>query len=132
MPLLINIVTALIIYFVPFTTLYLKYNFYRYLNERVKVIKQIENGKLNNMPVISNERIQLTKDYGHISAGNTIYYQGFNDSFIILFYTFLGIFDNYSGYVYCSKSLESLSKDFILEYKEIEKISDHWYWIASY
>ncbi|MNR19056.1 hypothetical protein D3C85_1358200 [compost metagenome] len=50
----------------------------------------------------------------------------------VFFFTFRGILDNFSGFIYSSSDQEPQQEDFGGDFKEIKRIDNNWYWVSSY
>jgi len=130
MPFLIVAITLLISIFAPFTKWITDYDFYSNYEERLAVVKQIQSGQMN---VNDANIIPLPKESKHLSkgGGEVMYWSNDNKSFGVLFFTFRGVLDNYSGFAYKSDNNEPSSMDFDSDNIEIRKLREHWYWISS-
>ena len=49
----------------------------------------------------------------------------------IFFFTFRGILDNFSGFIYRSDDNPPLNGDFSGDFVEMKKLRSHWFWAAS-
>lgn len=127
-PLLINGVIFLILWFVPFTNIRLDLEFrlkYRAYNE---IIEMVENGGIqpNDIGVAS-----LPSGYRHISRGGNIMIDRSNGVTSVFFFTFLGVLDNFSGYMYRSDDTPP-PEDFMGgDWVQIERQQSYWFFCAS-
>jgi hypothetical protein len=96
---------------------------------RNEVVAMIENGELK--PDSSNENlITLPKKYKGLSkGGGEVMIESFFDHDAYMFFTFGGILDNYSGFIY-DPSYEALL-ELGSEYLEVEQLSESWYYCSS-
>ena len=128
-PLLIIVLSIMFNLLVPFTKANLDFNFKLNINARNKVVELIENGELK--PEETNENmIALPSKYKRLSKGDgEVMIDCFDNHNAYIFFTYRGIIDNYSGFVYDSDeaALQELSR----EYFEVEKLCDSWYYCAS-
>jgi len=114
-PLIINIITIISIMFIPFKDIMLKLDFETHYNERVSIVDMVKSGELRNDTAYRHDLIQLPEEFKHLSKGGgeiSVYKD--NNTTEILFYTFRGILDNFSGFVYAEDGKEP-----ILEYYDI-------------
>lgn len=126
-PFFISLGILMIAFFFPFTKLSINYDFTSNLNERTKIIEQIQSGQLRNNQNI----IRLPADSAHLSkGGGEVLYEKYESSTSILFFTFRGILDNFSGFIYRSDDKEP-STDFNSDFAQIIKLRDHWFWASS-
>lgn len=100
-PISIVFTSFLIAYFVPFTTLWLKADFALYKEEREEVVKKVNVGELIPNVSHNDSLINLGDKYPLISmGGNEIVVKEYEGLKYVFFYTFRGILDNYSGFIY--------------------------------
>lgn len=100
-PALIQVITLLAVIFIPFTTLWLKADFWIFKNQRDKVVQKVLSGEL--IPNVSHNSslIALNSNYSNISmGGNEIVVEEHDGLKYIFFFTFRGILDNYSGFLF--------------------------------
>lgn len=131
-PFSISIITILIIWFVPFTNIILEIDFKMNLKDREKVVSMIQTGEL--VPDISyNESlITLPKGYAHLSkGGGQVVVEREGEKLKVLFFTFRGILDNFSGFTYISDNSELQKGSFNADLHQVRKKKDNWYWISS-
>ncbi len=126
-PVLIQLVTMLMILFIPFTNIVMNMDFRQNYEQRLEVVSLIESGKLNDTD--DNGLITLPKKYHHLSRGGEVLIARTDSDIEILFYTFRGVLDRFSGFLYTTKNMDLESRD---DLKQIQNIKDHWYWISSY
>ena len=76
-------------------------DFKMHKTDREKVVSMVESGKLKENVPDSPSFIQLPKRYDHLSkgGGEVIAVQK-GERLTILFFTYRGILDNFSGFVY--------------------------------
>lgn len=131
-PIIINIATVIIIYIVPFSTLTLEMDFYSNLNAREDVINKITNGELVPNVPYNDSLINLPAKYKNLSkGGGDIVVEYENENLNVLFFTFRGVMDNFSGFMYMSDDNEPERNDLsCTQILEVKKLKNHWYWIA--
>lgn len=124
-PLAVVGIAILIWIVVPMTNLYLDVNWMLKQHKYDTVAALIEKGEL--VPD-SQGHLTLPEEYKSLSiGGGEVIVEGPKDSQTILFFSFRGILDNYSGYVYTVKDTAPQDED----YFQVIKKKDHWYWVAS-
>ncbi len=128
-PLIIIVASILLALFFPFTKIILNLDFKLNYDARNEVVAMIENGELK--PDSSNENlITLPKKYKGLSkGGGEVMIESFFDHDAYMFFTFGGILDNYSGFIY-DPSYEALL-ELGSEYLEVEQLSESWYYCSS-
>lgn len=132
LPFLINIITILIVFYVPFTEVWLYLDFHTNLSERQQVILLVESGELKPNVVNNDSLIALPEEYQNTTKGRgDILVQKKGNKKMILFFTFRGISENFSGFVYSPDNQKPSSGDFSGDFKQIQKIKDRWFWVAS-
>lgn len=130
-PAMINIAAVIIIVIVPFTAITLKMDFYFHLNEREDIIEKITNGELVPNVSHNNRLINLPAKYRNLSkGGGDIIVEYENENPNVFFFTFRGILDNFSGFVYRSDDNEPQKDDFGCNYIELEKLQKNWFWMS--
>jgi hypothetical protein len=118
--------------YVPFTRFYLEADFALHTAGREEVVRLIENGEIDFDGERSG-RVALPSRYARLSkSGDVLIY--ITDSGVnVLFFTFDGVLDNFSGYAYSSEDSESAIRAFVRagDLREIVKKKEHWYWVSS-
>jgi len=56
---------------------------------------------------------------------------GISCGYNILFFTYQGILDNFSGFVYTPNDQKTAKKAFDGNFKEIDKMDKNWYFVSS-
>ncbi|NHM32421.1 hypothetical protein [Neobacillus terrae] len=131
-PSIIQTVTLLVIIFFPFTKMTLDMDFKMNKHEREKVVEMVQNNKLKQEDPEST-LIQLPRQYKHLSKGEgEIVVEKAKNANYILFFTYRGILDNFSGFVYSSTGQKPSRNAFNGDFKEVEKLDKHWYFVGSY
>lgn len=131
-PFTICVITLLIVWVVPFTKINLALNFNKNLEQREKVVSMIQTGEL--MPNVSHNQslIALPKEYAHLSkGGGEVVVEREGDKLRVLFFTFRGVLDSFSGFVYISDDTKLQEGNFNTGSLQIEKKKEHWYWGAA-
>ena len=122
-----------IIPFVPFDQIYLKANFYLYKSDRTAVAQSIlagPEGQRENQGGRGNF-VSLPTGMKDLSAGGEVTVDHRDGKTYILFLTYRGILDRFSGYVYSPTDDPPAKNEFLGDGVEIERVAPHWFWYAS-
>lgn len=131
-PALLQLITLIIIFTVPFTTIMLDLNFKRHSQERMDVVSQVMSGELKPAPNENARLILLPDHLQHLSKGGGRIMVEHNDgATYVFFFTYRGILDNFSGFMYRSDDTPPQKGDFGGNYFQTELKGEHWYWVAS-
>lgn len=131
-PILIQTATVFIVCFIPFQTIILELNFKNHLKERTEVITNIQNGTLQPNVTYNTSVIHLPKEYDHISSGGgDIIIEEANGEISVFYFTYRGILDGFSGFIYSPHNQEPHVNSFGGDFKEIVKMTENWYFVAS-
>lgn len=131
-PFTISIITILIVWFVSFTNIILTCDFNMNLKDREKVVSMIHSGELVSNVSHNKSLIALPKEYAHLSkGGGEVIVEREGDRLKVLFFTFRGVLDGFSGFVYISDDSGLHDGGFSTDFFQIEKKKEHWYWGAS-
>ena len=128
------ILALTIVWFVPFNSLMLKANFRIHLKRRTQVASEIVMGKWESRITKRGGRgnwISLpASDKGLSDEGEVDVWKEGNQT-LILFITFRGILDSFSGFVYSSNDEPPKPDAFLGKPIQVEHWAPHWYWYAS-
>ncbi|PET56084.1 hypothetical protein CN514_16200 [Bacillus sp. AFS001701] len=131
-PVLVQFITILLLIFVPFNQIVINADFEKHKSEREMIVKMVSNGSLNPNVSYNETLIHLPKKYALLSkGGGDIVIKGDKKDFKILFFTYRGISDSFSGFVYSPKNKPSVS-DFDGDFKQVKKLDANWYFVGSY
>jgi len=134
-PLIIHIIAVLILFFVPFTRLWLKWNFAYYKAEREKIVEMVITGELKPNVEYNSSLIELDSSFPLVSLGGNQIVVEMNDGKpYVFFYTYRGILDNYAGFLYLPEGGEPAKfNDLYEESKsEIENQEPDIYWVSHH
>ncbi|MGG0493047.1 hypothetical protein ABEY62_08610 [Priestia megaterium] len=131
-PFVIQLITILLWFFFPFNQINLDLNFRIHQDKREEVATKIENGVIKPNVPNSPSLIQLPKEYTQLSkgGGDIVVEKGKAKS--ILFFTYRGMIDNFSGFVYNPNDNKPSKSDFNGDFKQIKKVHKNWYYVSSY
>jgi len=131
-PLTINLVTFIMVFTIPFTSIMLYLDFKFNMDEREEVVEMVKSKELESNDLNDDRIIILPEEYEHLSkGGGEIIIERDRGKLKIFFYTYRGILNNFSGFAYISDDSKLKASDFNGDFKEIEKKKEHWYWGAS-
>ncbi|BCB02473.1 hypothetical protein [Bacillus sp. KH172YL63] len=131
-PALIQTITVLLLVFFPFTKVVLDMDFKLNKGDRETVVKKVESGDLVPNVAHNDTLIHLPEEYDGLSkGGGEIVVEEKNGETMILFFTFRGILEGFTGFVYSSSDEKPRTGDFGGDFIEIEKLEDHWYVVSS-
>jgi hypothetical protein len=132
-PIVIQVTTTLLLFLIPFNQIVLKTDFKWNKSEREQVAKMVENGDFKPNVSYNSSLIHLPKKYEHLSSGGgDIVVEKSADGYNILFFTYRGILDNFSGFVYSPNDQKPSKKALDGDFKEINKMDKDWYFVGSY
>ncbi|KRF53621.1 hypothetical protein ASG98_24390 [Bacillus sp. Soil531] len=132
-PFVIQLITILLWFFFPFNQINLDLNFRIHQDKREEVATKIENGVIKPNVPNSPSLIQLPKEYTHLSkGGGDIVVETKGKAKSILFFTYRGMIDNFSGFVYNPNDNKPSKSDFNGDFKQIKKVHKNWYYVSSY
>ncbi|MGD7043197.1 hypothetical protein [Jeotgalibacillus proteolyticus] len=120
-----------LLFIVPFNQIVLEMDFNMNNSERLEVVAQVQDGSFQPNVVHNSSLIRLPEEYSSLSnGGGEIKVEKDRDDYSVLFFTFRGILDGFSGFVYSNEKPETDA--FGGDIKEIEKMDEDWYFVTSY
>ncbi|MCK8124349.1 hypothetical protein MTF66_05025 [Pseudoalteromonas sp. 2CM39R] len=134
-PLAIQLVAFAILELVPFTKLWIDADFHLYESQRQEVVQRVYSGELISNVKHNSSLIALGSEYSKISmGGNEIVVQDIEGLKYVFFFTFRGILDNYSGFLYVPdggdpRNYADLDED---DVTQIIKYADNWYYTSHH
>jgi len=134
-PIGVQIVAFLLVLFVPFTNFWLKANFFLHKSQREEVIAKVRRGDLKSNVSYNTTLIALGDSYSLVSmGGNEIVVEEHHGKKYILFYTFRGVLDNYSGFLYVPKGSDPSNFSDLNEEQstQIEALEENWYYVSHH
>lgn len=143
LPLVIQVITVVLWFFIPFEQLNLDINFKLHQQKREEVAAKIQKGVLKpdeanypsfnflpNEPDLSS-LIYLPKEYVSVSRGrDDVAVETKGKAISVLFFANLGILGHFSGFVYDPNNRKPSLGDFGLKFEEIKKLQRNWYYIS--
>lgn len=130
-PLAIQLVSVVIVIYVPFTYIWIKSYHHIYKSDREKIVRKIESGELGGHSGARSRLIRLGDDHPYVSmGGNDIVVEERDGRKFVFFFTFRGILDNYSGLLYVPPGGDPKDYDKHEEIMQIISLGDDWYYFA--
>jgi hypothetical protein len=127
-PLLINVATGLVFFFVPFTDIWLALEFRSNLKDYNEVVDLVEEGHLQPNDI---GLARLPQKYHGLSQGDDIIIDTSDGTLSVFFFTFRGILDNYSGFMYRSDDTPPGNGIAWGDWFQVERKRAQWYFCAS-
>ena len=133
LPFAICLTAAVIVILVPFNALYLKVNFALLRHRRTNVAQQLLAGKTGTAlrPGGRGDLVSLSPTDHWLSESGEVLIDHRDGKTFILFFTFRGILDRFSGYVYSPTDDPPAKDQFLGDGIEINHVAPNWYWYAS-
>ena len=135
LPMSLNIVTALVVTFVPFTRLTTRLNFGVHHRARMEAVSAILDGKYENLIRIRGggrgDFVNLPSRLSDLSSGGDVMVWHRQDATLVFFFSFRGVLDSFSGFVYSTNDSPPQQGEFGGRFVEIERLQPNWFWAAS-
>jgi hypothetical protein len=134
LPVLICLGTATIAVFVPFTALTTDFDLRFHYAARQAVVNDVLAGSYENRIESSGGRgdlIALPAHLSYLSSGGGEIVRQRRDRTLILFFSFRGVLDSFSGFVYSSDDMPPKNDDFGGRFVEVSRLRKNWFWAAS-
>jgi hypothetical protein len=132
LPIGLNVLTVALLLTVPFESIYLGINFSSKLDRREEVVREVMSGAIKEDVAGSRDLAQLPSEYGDLSAGNgQIVIFRDSGTVDVLFFTYRGILDNYSGFLYREDPAKPLPTVTGGRPRRVVRYSDRWFWVAD-
>lgn len=132
-PLLLCAITLATVLFVPFTNIWLWIDFHTKVAEREAVVQRIYSGQLQpNVP--HNKRLIALGDGRKLSmGGNEVLVDVHDGKTYVLFFTYRGIMDNYSGFLFVPKGgAPGNFSEMNDRTAQLTKFSESWYYASHH
>ena len=128
LPILAFIFVALCAKFVPFTSIWLNLNFHIYRAAREKIAGDIFSGKLAPNITYNPSLIALPSGYKSLSmGGGEVVVESFDKTSGVYFFTYRGILDSSSGYLYMNSDSVPNGQDFV----DARKVAPRWFYVET-
>lgn len=130
-PLIVSTCTLMVAFFFPFTQLWLYANFHLNKAAREQVLFNVKSGNLVPNVAHNTNLIALPRDSGVSMGGEDIIVEGPSSDPYVFFFTFRGILDNYSGFLWVPDGGRPEQFGDAGELgTEIESFGGNWYFIG--
>lgn len=131
-PFVVLIITILLLFLIPFNQIIIDKDFKENKSDRNEVINKIMDGTFKPNVSYNSSLIHLPDEYEHLSkGGGDIVIEKQSESYSVLFFTFRGVLDGFSGFVYSPNDKKPQLDSFGGDFKEIVKIDEYWYFVSS-
>jgi hypothetical protein len=133
-PLAVNVVTLLMVLFVPFDFITTELDFRLHYNARMAVVKEVVAGKLDDRIRLSGGRgdfITLPAGRSYLSTGGDIMRWRRQSAELIFFFGVRGILSSFAGFVYSTDGTPPQQDDFGGNFVEIDHLRDNWFYASS-
>jgi hypothetical protein len=132
-PLLLSLTTAAILVFVPFDWILLKVDFAINLHSRTVAAERILAGIQQESPMSGGrgDLVHLNGFQHRLSEDGDVMVWHTAQKQMVFFFTFRGILDSFSGFIYSANDLPPEKEDFGGEWVEVQHLRKNWYWAAS-
>jgi hypothetical protein len=135
MPLAVNLWVIAIVMLFPFTEITTKLDFKWHHAKRMEVVSAVLDGKMDKFITHRGGRgdvIHLPPEFRGMSAGgDDIMVFRRNGHVLIFFFTYRGILDHFSGFIFSGDDTKPENGDFGGDFIELERLRPNWYWAAS-
>ncbi|MES5929998.1 hypothetical protein QCI77_29205 [Bacillus cereus group sp. MG9] len=132
-PFLIQLCILIICLLTPFTLIYIKLDFLIYKDEREEIVKLIQDKQLTPNVSYDNNQIHLPSKFTATSkGGGDIHVHYGKKDISVFFYTYRGLTDNFSGFIYSTNDIKPNETDFNSIFKDRKKLEKNWYYVTSY
>jgi hypothetical protein len=135
LPVLVCLLTSAVAIFVPFTALTTDVNFRLHYAARTAVVGDVLAGKYDDHIGNSDGRgewIALPANLSYLSSGGgEIVRFHHQNRTLIFFFSYRGILDSFSGFVYSTDNMPPTNGDFGGQFVEIAPLGKNWFWAAS-
>jgi hypothetical protein len=131
-PFLIQVFALMVTFFLPLDSWITDLDFRLNLTKREEVVRMVGTGELKPNISYNDELIYLPAGYRYLSrGGGEIMVEQQKGGYRIFFFTYRGILDNFSGFMYRPDDSPPQNDDFTSDWIQIVKLRDHWYFVAS-
>jgi len=127
LPLFINVLTALLVIFIPFNQIYYYFLFSKDLSDYEQVIEMIDIGEFYEM----GQYWDLPDEWAYLSYSEEIVVKQHEKGFCVMFYIYRNVMLNSSGFAYCSNGLTPGQYDVGLGTGRSLGWEEGWYYVKS-
>lgn len=128
----VQAIAILLLLIIPFNQIVLDIDFKLNKLERDEVISKIQDKTFIPNVSYNSSLIHLPDEYNHLSkGGGDVVIEKQGENYSVLFFTYRGVLDNFSGFIYSPNGTEPQFNSFGGEFKEIVEIDENWFFVAS-
>jgi hypothetical protein len=131
-PLIIHLLTFLVVHYVPFQPALREVNFWLNYDARMRVVHSVEQRELAADLADGERVVPLPWGSRHLSrGGGDVIVSRSAGRTLVFFYTFRGVTDNFSGFMYRSDDSWPEQDDLGGSYVSVRRLRPNWYWVAA-
>jgi hypothetical protein len=132
-PLLLGLTSLAVFLFVPFNEIELDINFSINVQSRTDVAQRVLAKIPSAAPMLGGrgDFVHLTGSEYRLSDDGDVMVWHTAQKQMVFFFTFRGVLDSFSGFVYSANDLPPENEDFGGEWVEVTRLRKNWYWAAS-
>ena len=131
LPVLVLVPAILVAWFAPLTNLWIEANFKLKRQDRERVVALIHEGQLRPNVAHNASLIALPSDSGLSTGGNEVVVERGRAGKFVFFFTFRGILDHYSGFLWVPEGSEAQQFTWAADSgTQIIRFADNWYFIG--
>jgi hypothetical protein len=135
LPLALNLLTFWLVASGELTRMWLRVDFALYHSSRDEIVAEVYNGNLRPNVDYNGELISLGSQYPNLSmGGNEICFEQHRGKRFILFFTFRGIMDHYSGFLHVENGGDPSEYSDLSDSKNTEIVhwKGEWYFVSHH
>jgi hypothetical protein len=132
-PASMQVVAVALVLFVPFTNLWLETDFALYRGQREDAVRRVQNGELRPNVSHNPSLIKLGRDFSLISmGGNEIVVEEHQGMKYVFFFTYRGILDSYSGFLYVPSGGDPTKYSDLSdgEARQVRSLKRNWFYVS--
>jgi hypothetical protein len=128
-PIALGLIASAVLIFVPFSEINTKIDFELHLRARTAAAEQIVRSRATS-PTTETGKVEFVQ-LPALSEDNEGMYLRTPNNQMVFFFTFRGILEHFSGFVYSATDAAPERDDFDGDLIEIQHLRKNWYWAAS-
>ena len=130
--LIVMLLTLIFVVTVPFTKIIIRVDFWMNYLKRHEVVNWLQSTQIQNKATFETQFLELPIELSRVSRSGEIIFSIDNGDLKVFFFTYRGILDNYSGFVYDSSASNKLQEFLGDNVREEIKMADNWFWVSLY
>lgn len=128
----VNLAAGLFVFFAPIDWWVVMTDYAVNCGARKKVVDMVISGELKPNVSHNASLIDLPFQYKNLSkGGGQIVVEHDKGNTIVFFFTFRGILDHFSGFMFRSDNSAPEDGDLCGHFFEVEKLGEHWFWVGA-